>query len=39
MAKEAGIPANLFREKSAEFRHKHHEKVETEMILLSEEEF
>lgn len=39
MAKEASIPVNLFKEKSEEFRQKHHEKIETELILLSEEEF
>ena len=39
MAKEAGIPPALFKEKSADFRQKHYEKLENEMILLSEEEF
>lgn len=39
MAKEAGIPVNLFKEKSAEFRDRHHDKIETELILLSEEEY
>ena len=39
MAKEAGITPALFKEKSAEFRRNHHEKVENELILLSEEEY
>ena len=39
MAKEAGISVELFKEKSEEFRQRHHEKIETELILLSEEEY
>jgi len=39
MAKEAGIPVNLFKEKSRDFRNRHHQKVGTELMLLSEEEY